>query len=194
MDSETSPRPHFPASTLSVDDDEYERQCREKETEYYNGLINDGGRPSHPISLGYDIAKNGEKYREILSFWQTDPDHPDSWKVYGCQLVEWESFREHQRSERKKGFSAYCQRLHDRLARHGFKQPFQLDEELYRQDKTATWIEFLNYEYWKYDISAGVVSLRQSRHDKAGRSSWTGRSWNHLRRRSFCGISDMRIS
>ena len=31
----------------------------------------------------------------------------------------------------------------------------------------ATWIEFLNYEYWKYDRSAGVVNRRQSRYDEA---------------------------
>ncbi len=28
------------------------------------------------------------------------------------------------------------------------------------------WIEFLSYEYWKYDRSADVVNLRQSRHDE----------------------------
>jgi hypothetical protein len=58
-----------------------------KETEYYEELLNRGGRPSHPISLEYDVAKSLPEYREILSFWQRNPDGPDAWKgVFSCQL------------------------------------------------------------------------------------------------------------
>lgn len=56
------------SSTASIDEEELYHRNLEKETDYYNKLINDGGRPSHPISLGYEIAKDLEEYREILSF------------------------------------------------------------------------------------------------------------------------------
>jgi len=46
------------------------------ETECYNNLVSDNGRPSHPISLLEAIISNPGQYREILSFWQ---DHPDEW-------------------------------------------------------------------------------------------------------------------
>lgn len=151
-----------------MDDEEHERQCREEETMYYNELINDGGRPSHPINLGYDVAKNLDEYREILSFWHTSPSDPYAWMVFSRQSGLWKLFREHQRYVREQGrFSAYCQRLHDRLARHGFERSFQLNKEPDRQDRLATWIEFLNYEYWKYDKSASVISRRQQRYDEA---------------------------
>lgn len=47
--------------------------------------------------------------------------------------------------------------LKERLARHGFTRPFQLDEDAARQDKMTTWIEYLGYEYWWYDYYAGIA-------------------------------------
>ena len=64
-------------------------------------------------------------------------------------------------------FSAYCQRLHDRLKKHGFERSFKLNEDPDQQNKLETWVEFLNFEYWQYDRSAGVISRRQSQHDEA---------------------------
>ena len=72
VDRETSSRSPSPTTTLDAEDEEnireYYRQNLEEETEYYYKLINDGGRPSHPISLSYDVAKDLEEYREILLF------------------------------------------------------------------------------------------------------------------------------
>ena len=74
----------------------------------------------------------------------------------------------HQRRMRREGrFPAYRQRLHGRLARHGFERSFQLNEEPDRQDKLATWIEFLDFEYLNYDKSADFVSRWQSQYDEA---------------------------
>jgi hypothetical protein len=58
---------------MANDLEEYYRSCLEEETEYYNTLINEGGRPSHPISLGSDILENYGEYYEILSRWQKGP-------------------------------------------------------------------------------------------------------------------------
>ncbi|KAF4618136.1 hypothetical protein G7Y89_g14972 [Cudoniella acicularis] len=171
VDRGSSPRPSSSASITtkdSPDPEENYRQCLEEETRYYNRLIKDGGRPSHRISLGYDVAKNSTEYREILSYWHTSPSDPYNWMVFSIQLGRWQPFRKHQQSVREKGrFPAYCQRLHDRLRSHGFERSVQLDEEPDRQDKLTTWVEFLNYEYRKYDHTAGVIKLGQTRHEEA---------------------------
>ncbi|MCJ1260127.1 hypothetical protein MMC24_007967 [Lignoscripta atroalba] len=169
-DREASSRPSSPASTIlrSDNDEEYCRERLEEETEYYNTLIKEGGRPSHPISLGRDVAKNPGEYREILSFWQTAPNHPDFWEVFGKQMNEWRAFRQRQRYMRDQGrFPEYYQAVKDRLTSYGFDRSFQLDEEPDRQDILTTWIEFLNYEYRTYDKDAKVVKRLQPRYDEA---------------------------
>ena len=45
------------------------------------------------------------------------------------------------------GFPAHVERMKQCLAEHGFTRRFRLDEDLSRQDKLATWIEYLYYEY-----------------------------------------------
>jgi hypothetical protein len=151
-------------------EEEYYRRDRERETEYYNTLVNEGGRPSHPVGLGRDILENPGEYREILSYWQIDNHDREGrvWRVFESQMCEWRMFRKRQRSMREQGrFPAYCQQLQDRLRRHGFERPFQLVEDLERQDKLATWTEFLNYEYRKYDKHVNAAKRLQSRHDEA---------------------------
>ena len=168
VNRETSPQPSSIGTTVTEYDEDIDLRVRELETRYYHELVNDGGRPSHPIGLDYDIAKDLKEYCEILSFWATPPAYGYDRMVFDGQLCEWRRFREYQRYKREQGrFSPYCQRLHDRLARHGFDRSFQLHEERDRQDQLATWIEFLNYEYVKYDRDAGVVSRQQSQHDDA---------------------------
>lgn len=166
---ETSPRPSSNASTTTdIDPEQYYRYCLEKETEYHNTLVNEGGRPSHPISLGRDVAKSPGEYREILSFWQTSPNHPDDWMVFGAQMMLWREFRDHQRRMRQQGrFLAYHQALKDRLRRIGFERSFRLDEEPDRQDKLTNWAEFLNYEYWKYEKDADTIKRLQPLFDEA---------------------------
>ncbi|TVY64159.1 hypothetical protein LSUE1_G008648 [Lachnellula suecica] len=163
-----------------------ELYCRhlEEEIESYNALVNDNGRPSHPISLGYDVANNLEEYREILSFWNTSSSDPYGWMVFGPQLHKWKQFRESQRRMRTDGplevgsvfparpakpgrFAAYCPGLHHRLARHGFERSVQLNEDPDRQDKLTTWIEYLDYEYVQYGKPANTIKRLQQQYDEA---------------------------
>ncbi|EPE25350.1 hypothetical protein GLAREA_01262 [Glarea lozoyensis ATCC 20868] len=166
---ESSPRAPSAESTADLDDEEYERVIQARETEYYEELLSLGGRPSHPIGLEYDVAKSLPEYHEILSFWQRNPDGPDAWKgVFSCQLGSWKSFREYQRLHREQGrFPAHCARLRDRLKSHGFDRSIQLIEDLDQQNNLATWFEYLNFEYTKYDHSTSLIRRRQSRYDKA---------------------------
>lgn len=82
--------------------------------------------------------------------------------MFRQQMAEWHEFRGYQKRTREEGrFLPYYQRLQERLARHGFEQPFQLDEDFDRQVKLATWIESLNYKYQGYDKVMRFVKRHQ---------------------------------
>lgn len=90
------------------------------------------------------------------------------WQVFRQQMAVWQAFRTYQQFTRTEGrFPRYNQRLRARLARYGFERPFQLEENLYRQDKLATWIEFLNYQYHDHGKYVRNVERLQPVFDKA---------------------------
>ncbi|KAE9961328.1 hypothetical protein BLS_002497 [Venturia inaequalis] len=62
------------------------------------------------------------------------------------------------------GFPEYAKAAKERLQRHGFTRIFQLDLDLSQQDKLTTWIEYLNYEYLRYEDFSTKVR-RGHRHD-----------------------------
>jgi hypothetical protein len=146
-------------------DEQYHEDLR-SETECYNTLVNDGGRPSHPVSLLEDVLKNPGEYREILSYWQ---DHPAGWKVFSKQLQRWGDFRERQRSMREQGrFPEYIDVLRDRLTKHDFfVRTFQFHEDPSRQDKLTTWVEYLDFEYRTYNQFANYIRRHQRQYDEA---------------------------
>ncbi|PQE09032.1 ankyrin 23 unc44 protein [Rutstroemia sp. NJR-2017a BBW] len=158
------------SSTTSIDEEESCRRNLEEETGYYHKLINDGGRPSHPIGLGYDVAKNMEEYREILPFWNPhcNPSDEYGWMVFAKQEHKWKQFRESQGRMRTDGrFAAYNRGLHKRLASHEFERSFQLNEDPDRQDKLATWSEYLGFEYVEYDKHANIMMRLQQQYNEA---------------------------
>ena len=147
------------------DDEEMYRYYLEEQTAYYNTLVNEGGRPSHPVSLGRDVIENPGEYREILSFWQSGSN---DWKVFESQMGGWREFRRWQQKNREGGrFPKYVEGVKQGLAEHGFTRSFQLDEDPERQDKLTTWIEYLDYEYWWYDKDMRFVKRHQLRYDEA---------------------------
>ncbi|ATY66999.1 hypothetical protein A9K55_000802 [Cordyceps militaris] len=64
------------------------------------------------------------------------------------------------------GFHDYKAAVKRRLARHGFTQPFELDEDSKNQDKLTTWIEYLNCEYWWLDKYVSDIERLQPEHDR----------------------------
>lgn len=56
-------------------------------------------------------------------------------------------------------FPKYVEAVKRRLAEHGFTRSFQLEEDLKRQDKLATWIEYLHFEYCWHDSFVRNVEL-----------------------------------
>ncbi|UKZ75067.1 hypothetical protein TrVFT333_002739 [Trichoderma virens FT-333] len=83
----------------------------ESETQAYHSLVNEGGRPSHPLSLVESIISAPGQYRDILAFWQ---EQTDEWQVFTKQLSRW--------------------KIH-----------------IEKQNKLATWIEYINYELTRRD-------------------------------------------
>ena len=65
------------------------------------------------------------------------------------------------------GFPEYIKEAKRRLARHGFIRTFQFEEDPTRQDGLTTWIEYLNYEYSRYDDYNRRVEKLQPGHDEA---------------------------
>ena len=146
-----------------LDEEEEYRYDLKRETKHYNTLISEGGRPSHPVSLGRDVLEHPD-YREILSYWGGE----NKWEVFQSQMGEWRGFRNYQRSNRGEGrFLAYIDAVKRSLARHGFTRPVELAEDLDRQDKLTTWIEFLDFEHWFYDKDIRIVKRLQPGYDEA---------------------------
>ncbi|UKZ48528.1 hypothetical protein TrVGV298_002753 [Trichoderma virens] len=83
----------------------------ESETQAYHSLVNEGGRPSHPLSLVESIISAPGQYRDILAFWQ---EQTDEWQVFTKQLSRWKI-------------------------------------QIEKQNKLATWIEYINYELTRRD-------------------------------------------
>lgn len=131
-------------------------QVRQVETAAYHALINEGGRPSHPLSRLRSIVASPGQYHDILAFWQ---DQSDEWQVFSKQLSRWQMFRAHQRASREpERFPSYVEELNERLERHNFELPHSFEKsasgfsrQLDRQDKLATWIEYLSYEFTRHD-------------------------------------------
>lgn len=74
---------------------------RRSETEAYNALLNEGGRPLYPLDLLEDVLHNTENHRETLMSWQMDPE-PETLdlKVTRKQLWRWRAFRHWQKENR----------------------------------------------------------------------------------------------
>jgi hypothetical protein len=154
---------------VSVTDEEMYLINVETDTKHFNELINRGGRPSHPVSLDYDVAKHLPEYREILSAWPATSNKRNSSMCFEQQLMDWFNFGDSQRFHRDKNFPGYCQKLHRILSRHGIEREFHLDKELDQQGKLAIWVEYLGYHYTIHDSHARVVKRQQSRFDMASK-------------------------
>ncbi|KAI2618211.1 hypothetical protein GGR54DRAFT_640779 [Hypoxylon sp. NC1633] len=73
----------------------------------------------------------------------------------------------HCRERGCKGFRDYTTAVKRRLTRHGFTQPFELNEDPKKQDKLTTWVEYLNYEYWWLDKFTSDIERLEPGRDKA---------------------------
>lgn len=217
---------------------------RERETDAYNDLVKDGGRPLYPIHLLDRVSSHPETHEELLRpwrdnfgwtrrYWNDNNTAQKPWEVFQRQLSRWRYFQKWQRDNRwleddDGGFPAYienhkqfikrycyegavakelakieadpsclqicwdavqrdrqrqrdyCREFHGgdefsdyvdavnrRLAQHEFIRPFQLKEDPKQQDGLATWIEYLNFEYWWLDRYTESIERLKPDFDKA---------------------------
>jgi hypothetical protein len=59
------------------------------------------------------------------------------------------------------GFAGYVEAVNRRLSKHGFTKTLYLAEDPRVQDRWSTWIEYLNYEYWRNDELHGRLQVAQ---------------------------------
>ena len=93
------------------------------ETEAYNDLVSDGGRPLYPLSLIEQVCRKPEEHCNILwPFWDYPRDSQVSWLVFRRQLKRWQAFRNWQIDNRgleddDGGFPAYVETMKRRYAK-----------------------------------------------------------------------------
>lgn len=76
-------------------------ETKKSETRAYHELVNDGGRPLHPISLLEEVLNNPEGHREMLLPWQPCPEATIlDMDMFFRQLARWKAFRNWQKYNR----------------------------------------------------------------------------------------------
>jgi len=166
---------------------------KEFETEAYNLLVNEGGRPVYPISLLEGVSRNPKNYQEMLRPWLDILNaNPPEWEVFMKQVRSWREFRQWQKFNREDfgdwddtrfievglaynrfvrafryEYPDYTEAVKKLLEQHGFTQSFQFHEDPAQQDKLTTWIEYLGFEYWQLEWSTRSIKRLQSKYDGA---------------------------
>ncbi|KAK2801517.1 hypothetical protein FQN50_007733 [Emmonsiellopsis sp. PD_5] len=94
--------------------------------------------------------KNWEYWFGRLKEWHKD----DEVIMVALYHLTWDSFVGQNAPGVNGRFALYAKAIKERLTKHGFTRTFQLDEDLARQDRLTTWVEYLAFEYYFYDMFA----------------------------------------
>lgn len=161
----TTPPPPDPNNPTAIQED------LQRERESFNTLADEGGVPSHPVELGFDVLDDPREYKDIISYWQSWPKTDRL--LFGAQLGRWRRFREFQQKIRQyhiqRGtFSAYQQKVHERRCRHGLEGQTTPHGDRDEQSKLDNWMEYQDYEYailekFEKDIKDTQVRLDAAR-------------------------------
>ncbi|KAK5400771.1 hypothetical protein LTR06_011263 [Exophiala xenobiotica] len=143
---------HRSPSTSTIDSEKDKEGAWQEQLEAYHELVADGGRPSHPVDLGWDVIENPdnyEQYRDIIWFWH--------WKggfytVFFTQLMEWRRFREMQDKKRsyyipQNRFQEYQDSVRESQTDAGWKYDLRVLEDRHQQNRLEDWNEFRAFYY-----------------------------------------------
>ena len=153
--SKPTPRSSSPASSFHTPPPDYEREFEEdvqEEREAYNTLVDEGGIPSYPVDLVFDVFdKNPGEYEDIVSYWESRRGGGHN-SIFQTQLREWRKFRDYQLRVRRyflerDKFPEYQQRVHDRRRRHGLEGDVEILPDRDQQSKLANWMEYQDIKY-----------------------------------------------
>ena len=161
----TSPSSHFATPPLPDDDDpaEVERVLR-IELEAYNALVDEGGRPSHPIGPNFDILDEPGDYKEIITYWQGHTSR----LLFTCQLEHWRKFRRCQQVTRqyhlqRGALSVYEEDIRELRQKFGLAGNFETHQQLDRQSELTDWMEYQYYELWNFEKSRKKLEAIQEK-------------------------------
>ncbi len=120
--------------------------------EAYRALVAEGGRPSHPVALGYDVIDNPDKYeqyKDIIWFWHGLGGY---YSVFHRQLMEWREFRQIQDKRRsfyipRNRFQEYQDAVRESQADTGCKWHLRVLEDRHQQNRLEDWNEFRAFYY-----------------------------------------------
>lgn len=146
-----SRQPFRSTSCTPVYDSEEDREENlREEKEAYDRLIAEGGRPSHPISLGFDVLDNPGPYKDILLFWRFT--YPDFQHEFRKQLQTWREFRKHQETVRRyyvplKRFHEYEEKIQESQEDLQYKWDLTLQQDQHKQNRLEDWNEFRAFYY-----------------------------------------------
>ena len=117
------------------------------EKEAYEALIADGGQPSHPFSLGFDVLRDPGQYKDILWFWHALSDGGGFEQEFRHQLIVWKEFRQFQERMRhfyipRNRFQEYENAIRESSEDAQCKWDIQLHEDRLKQNRLEDWNEF----------------------------------------------------
>ncbi|KAK6362446.1 hypothetical protein LTS17_012856 [Exophiala oligosperma] len=152
-------------STSTIDTEKDREGGWKEEEEAYRALVAEGGRPSHPVTLGYDVVDNPDRYKpykEILWFWHFRG--AGYYQEFRYQLIEWREFREMQDKMRtyyipKNRFQDYQDAVRESQADAGWKYDLRVLEHRHQQTRLEDWNEFRALYYRKLKAAKRKVEL-----------------------------------
>ncbi|KIW24852.1 uncharacterized protein PV07_10540 [Cladophialophora immunda] len=148
------PAPGYRSSSASTIDPEKDKEEGwQEEVEAYHALVAEGGRPSHPVTFGYDVIDNPEEYeqyRDILWFWHSQ--YGGYYAEFRYQLIEWREFREYQDRKRRyyvprNRLQEYETLIRESQADAGCKWDLPVLEDRHQQNRLEDWNEFRAFYY-----------------------------------------------
>ena len=160
--------PPFPRyrslSTSTVDSEKDREEAWQEEEEAYHALVAEGGRPSHPIALRWNVKDNPNKYqqyKDIVWFWHGVGEGYD-W-LYHKQLMEWRRFREIQDEKRRyyvprNRLQEYQDAIRESQEDAGCTWDLRVLQDRHQQTRLEDWNEFRALYYRKLKASERRIS------------------------------------
>ncbi|KAI4140394.1 MAG: hypothetical protein LQ341_003853 [Variospora aurantia] len=143
-------RPSSPASsisTASIDEEQELQDNLRRERESYNALVAEGGIPSHPVELGWDVLEHPGEYKDIVSYWKSRSDF-----LFPEQLKAWREVHDYQQRLRRyfiqrNRLPEYQQRVRDLRRKHGVEGDVTVLEDLDQQKERFPLEDWMEYQY-----------------------------------------------
>ncbi|KAL8985125.1 MAG: hypothetical protein Q9177_004520 [Variospora cf. flavescens] len=149
-----------------------------RERESYNALVAEGGIPSHPVELGWDVLEHPGEYKDIVSYWKSRSDF-----LFLEQLKAWRGVHDYQQRLRRyfiqrNRFPEYQQRVRDLRRKHGVEGDVTVLEDLDQQKEQFPLEDWMEYRVAQEELDLAKKKLETAQSDRIvgtiARSAWIG--------------------